>query len=92
VDVSELDEVSDERYAYVWSIWMKSEGEKSPVPVAGRAATSVPVYQYKYCKLIMHPTYWAAILNFWRRKYFFLILAHPVYKMLIKQETNMLEL
>ena len=31
-------------------------------------------------------------LTFWRRKYFFLILAHPVYKMWIIQEQNMLEL
>ena len=30
-------------------------------------------------------------LTFWRRN-FFLILAHPVYKMWIKQEQNMLEL
>jgi len=33
-----------------------------------------------------------AILTFWHRNYFFLILAHPVYKMWIKQEPNMLEL
>ena len=31
-------------------------------------------------------------LTFWRRNYFFLILAHPVYKMWIIQEPNMLEL
>ena len=31
-------------------------------------------------------------LNFWRRNYFLLILAHPVYKMWIIQETNTLEL
>ena len=31
-------------------------------------------------------------LTFWRRNYFFLILAHPVYKMWIKQEPNTLEL
>ena len=32
-------------------------------------------------------------LNFWRRNYFFfLILAHPVYKMWIRQEPNKLEL
>jgi len=31
-------------------------------------------------------------LNFWRRNYFFLILAHPVYEMLIIQDPNMLEL
>jgi hypothetical protein len=31
-------------------------------------------------------------LTFWRRNYFFLILAHPVHKMLIIQEPNMLEL
>jgi len=31
-------------------------------------------------------------LTSWRRNYFFLILAHPVYKMWIKQEPNMLEL
>jgi len=33
-----------------------------------------------------------ACLNFWRRNYFFLILAHPVYKMGIIQEPNTLEL
>jgi len=31
-------------------------------------------------------------LAFWRRNYFFLILAHPVYKMWIIQEPNTLEL
>ena len=31
-------------------------------------------------------------LTFWRRNYFFYILAHSVYKMLIKQEPNTLEL
>jgi len=31
-------------------------------------------------------------LIFWRRNYFFLILAHSVYKMWIIQEPNMLEL
>ena len=31
-------------------------------------------------------------LTVWRRNYFFLILAHPVYKMWIIQEPNMLEL
>ena len=34
---------------------------------------------------------WVA-LTFWRRNYFFLILAHPVYKIWIIQEPNMLEL
>ena len=32
------------------------------------------------------------ILTFWRRNYFFLILAHSVYKMWITQEQNKLEL
>ena len=32
------------------------------------------------------------ILTFWRQNYFFLILAHPVYKMWIIQEPNTLEL
>ena len=32
------------------------------------------------------------LLTFWGRNYFFLILAHPVYKMWIIQEQNMLEL
>ena len=32
------------------------------------------------------------VLNFWPRNYFVLILAHPVYKMLIIREPNMLEL
>ena len=32
------------------------------------------------------------LLNFWRRNYFFLILAHSVYKMWIIQEPNKLEL
>jgi len=31
-------------------------------------------------------------LTFWRRNYFFFILAHPVYKMWIIQEPNTLEL
>jgi len=31
-------------------------------------------------------------LTFWRRNYFFLILAQPVYKMWIMQEPNTLEL
>ena len=31
-------------------------------------------------------------LTFWRRNYFFLILAHPVYKVWIIQEPNTLEL
>ena len=31
-------------------------------------------------------------LTFWRRNFFFLILAHPVYKMWIIQEPNRLEL
>ena len=31
-------------------------------------------------------------LTFWRRNYFFLILAHPVYKMWKVQEPNMLKL
>jgi len=33
-----------------------------------------------------------SFLTFWRRNYFFLILAHTVYKMWIKQEPNKLEL
>ena len=43
-------------------------------------------------------TYWPTVystehsLTFWRRNYFFLILAHPVYKMWIIQEPNKLEL
>jgi len=32
------------------------------------------------------------VLTFWRRNYFFFILAHSVYKMWIIQEPNMLEL
>jgi len=32
------------------------------------------------------------ILTVWNQNYFFLILAHIVYKMWIKQEPNMLEL
>jgi len=46
---------------------------------------------------LMH--YWVVLktvlklaLTFWRRNYFFLILAHPVYKIWIIQEPNMLEL
>jgi len=37
-------------------------------------------------------TKWYYCLTFGRRNYFFLILAHPVYKMWIKQESNTLEL
>ena len=33
-----------------------------------------------------------SVLPFWRRNYYFLILAHPVYKVWIIQEPNMLEL
>jgi len=33
-----------------------------------------------------------AVLTFWRRNYFFLVLAHPVYKMWITQEPNKLAL
>ena len=33
-----------------------------------------------------------AVLTFWRRNYFFLILAQPVYKMWIIQEPNTIEL
>ena len=36
--------------------------------------------------------YIESYLTFWRRNYFFLILAHPVYKMWIIQEPNTLEL
>ena len=32
------------------------------------------------------------VLSFWRRNFFFLILAHSVYKMWIKQEPNKLDL
>jgi len=32
---------------------VKSEGKSGPVPVAGPAATSVPVCQYNYCMYIM---------------------------------------
>ena len=40
----------------------------------------------------MLPAVVSGILTFWRRNYFFLILAHPVYKMWIIQEPNTLEL
>jgi hypothetical protein len=53
LDVGYLDEVSDELYEYILSIWVKSVGKNGPVPVAGPAASSVPVFQYKYCKHIM---------------------------------------
>ena len=43
-------------------------------------------------KLIYDLTHSSTWLNFWRRNYFFLILAHPVYKMWIIQEPNTLEL
>ena len=36
--------------------------------------------------------YLGTTLTFWRRNYFFLILAHPVYKMWIMQEPNTLDL
>jgi len=36
--------------------------------------------------------YRSKYLTFWRRNYFFYILAQSVYKMWIKQEPNMLEL
>ena len=37
-------------------------------------------------------TYGPYCLTFWRRNYFFLILAHPVYKMWIIREPNKFEL
>jgi hypothetical protein len=41
----------------------------------------------------VHLTYIIPLwLTFWRRNYFFLILAHPIYKMRIIQEPNRLEL
>ena len=46
----------------------------------------LPVSDSQKCKDKWHN------LTFWRRNYFFLILAHPVYKMWIIQEPNTLEL
>jgi len=43
------------------------------------------------CRFLQHLRFLVHTLNFWRRNYF-LILAHPVYKMWIIQEPNMLEL
>jgi hypothetical protein len=45
VDVRYLDEVSDELYANVLNIYVKSDGKNSTVPVACPAATSVPICQ-----------------------------------------------
>ena len=42
------------------------------------------------CAICLH--YVESCLTFWRRNYFFLILAHPVYKIWIIQEPNTLEL
>ena len=44
-------------------------------------------WQVRTCNKISFP-----FLTFWRRNYFFFILTHPVYKMWIIQEPNMLEL
>ena len=44
------------------------------------------------CLSVVPATCWCGMLTFWRRNYFFLILAHPVYKMWIIQEPNRLEL
>jgi hypothetical protein len=40
----------------------------------------------------LHPTPWKSILTLWRRSFFFLIFAHPVFKMLIIQEPNEIEI
>ena len=50
--------------------------------------TSVAYWDFQQRKSIVRPF----SLTFWRRNYFFLILAHPVHKMWIIQEPNMLEL
>ena len=44
-----------------------------------------------FIKLLYYCTFSVA-LTFWRRNYFFLILAHPLYKTWITQEPNTLEL
>ena len=48
-------------------------------------------YQYQLGDVILS-VLWQMVLIFWRSNYFFLILAHPVYKMWTIQEPNMLEL
>ena len=57
----------------------------------------VKIGLYSSCQCNIHDTlincqFSCAILTFWRRNYFFLILAHPVYKMWIIQEPNTLKL
>jgi len=53
---------------------------------------------YYYCTVtsvyrdVSNSNTYSETLTFWRLNYFFLILAHPVYKMWIMQEPNMLEL
>ena len=44
------------------------------------------------CTVLTHMPMFDSFLTFWRRNYFFLISAHPVYKMWIIQEPNALEL
>jgi len=48
-------------------------------------------YKFPFYKILENCNNWAT-LTFWRRNFFFFILARPVYKMWKIQEPNMLEL
>ena len=52
------------------------------------------VYYCIWCSalVVLAVVVWSWVLTFWRQNYFFLILAHSVYKMWIIQEQNTLEL
>ena len=52
---------------------------------------SLPFFLSSSSKTFL-PVFQTAVVNIRRRNYIFLILAHPVYKILIIQEQNMLEL
>ena len=49
-------------------------------------------FMFLYVLLTVHLTIFILVINLLASELFFLILAHPVYKMWITQEPNMLEL
>ena len=69
--------------------WRNRESDRSPLS----SANIKNCLSYTSSLPTRHMTSMSAIsLTFWRRNYFILILAHPVYKMWIIQEPNTLEL
>jgi len=76
---------------YGLDMWLRFGKQEMPVALFGE--TPVKKYtcktkRWKENKVVLK----VDRLTFWRRNYFFLILAHPVYKMWIIQELNTLEL